>query len=101
MEFYKKLELLCTEKKTKPQPLCISLGITSGTVTGWKKGAKPKVENLITIADYFNVSTDWLLDRTDNRYSHKLTLKYTGENILANATVTHQPMQNSTEHKNL
>ena len=29
-------------------------------------GSKPNVENLIKIADYFNCSTDYLLNRTNN-----------------------------------
>lgn len=28
--------------------------------------SKPKLENIITLADYFNVSVDYLLGRTDN-----------------------------------
>lgn len=31
----------------------------------WKKGSMPLVENLITIAEYFNVSIDYLLGLTD------------------------------------
>lgn len=29
-------------------------------------GSKPNIDNLIKIADYFNCSTDYLLNRTDN-----------------------------------
>ena len=32
----------------------------------WKKGKKPKPENLISIADYFNVSLDYLVGRSDS-----------------------------------
>lgn len=28
--------------------------------------SKPKLENIITLADYFDVSVDYLLGRTDN-----------------------------------
>ena len=34
--------------------------------------SKPTIENLIKLADYFDVSTDYLLGRTDNPNSHKL-----------------------------
>ena len=33
---------------------------------------EPKYDTLIKLADYFDVSTDYLLGRTDNPNSHKL-----------------------------
>ena len=29
-------------------------------------GAKPTFDNLLHIADFYDVSVDWLMDRTDN-----------------------------------
>ena len=34
-------------------------------------GAKPKYDTLLHIADYFDVSVDWLTGRTENRDAHK------------------------------
>lgn len=41
------------------------VGFSRNSLYSWKKSA-PKPEKLNIIADYFNVSTDYLLGRTDN-----------------------------------
>lgn len=42
-------------------------GITQGMISYWKSGERmPSAENLITLADYFECSVDYLLGRTDN-----------------------------------
>lgn len=45
-----------------------STGISSGNISDWKSGrSKPGLESLLKIADYFDCSVDYLLDRTDVR----------------------------------
>lgn len=47
--------------------LLSELKLPASAITEWKKGkAKPSVEALMKIADYFNVSVDYLLGRTEN-----------------------------------
>lgn len=47
--------------------LLSDLKLPASAISEWKKGkAKPSVDALIKIADYFNVSVDYLLGRTDN-----------------------------------
>lgn len=42
-------------------------GITQGMISYWKSGERmPSAENLITLADYFDCSVDYLLGRTEN-----------------------------------
>lgn len=67
---------LCEKKNIKPNPLAEIIGVSSGVVTKWKKGAMPNLEALIKIADYFDVSVDYLLERTE----------YTSKNITNNGT---------------
>ena len=55
----------CLEKGIKPNPLAKELDIASGSMTTWKKGGIPNGETLIKLADYLDVSVDYLLDRTD------------------------------------
>ncbi|MHC5226925.1 helix-turn-helix domain-containing protein [Enterococcus sp. LJL99] len=43
------------------------LDFSKNSLYSWKKN-KPSAEKLEKVADYFNVSTDYLLGRTDNRY---------------------------------
>ncbi len=50
------------------------IGINNSTATTWKQnGTTPKGETIRAIADFFGVSADYLLDRTDDQtdYAHK------------------------------
>ena len=51
----------------KPNPVGKELGVSSGTITGWKNGALPKPEILSRIASYFDVSVDYLIGKTDKK----------------------------------
>ena len=47
--------------------MSLDLGFDSGAVSNWKKGrAKPGTDAIIKIAEYFNVTTDYLLGKTDD-----------------------------------
>ena len=71
MTFYERYEMLCAERKMKPQnqELQDVAGITSGSISGWKKGASPKIEVLCRLAKYFDVTTDYLLGLSEVRTS--------------------------------
>lgn len=76
--FWERFYNLCLEKDTKPNPVAKKIGISSGIVTKWKnEDTLPNGETLLKIADYFNVSVDYLLGRT-NDYT-----KITGSTIIA------------------
>lgn len=47
------------------------LGITSPNLSYYMKGREPNYDVLIKIADYFNVSTDYLLGRTEYKNSQE------------------------------
>lgn len=65
--FWNRFYELCLQRGTKPNPLGKNIGISSGIITKWKtENTLPNGETLIKIADYFNVSIDYLLGRTDN-----------------------------------
>lgn len=64
MDFWVNFESLCKEKNIKPSQLATYINVTPSAITGWKKGSPPNGERLIAIADYFGVSTDYLLGRT-------------------------------------
>lgn len=65
--FWQRLNELCKEKNVKVTPLVIQLGISPGAISRWKNGSTPKGEILNKFADYFNVSTDYLLGKTEKR----------------------------------
>lgn len=64
--FWERFVQLCAERNTKPNPVAKELGISSGAVTNWKNGAVPQSATLKRIADYFGVSTSYLLGIVDN-----------------------------------
>ena len=60
--FWKNLCKLCDERGIKPNTVCRELGFS--TATHWKNGKIPKIDKLKMLADYFGVSTDYLLNGT-------------------------------------
>ena len=59
--FWKKYIDLCIKNGTSPNAVAKNLNISSGAVTKWKNGTKPNDVTLNKIADFFNVSVDYLL----------------------------------------
>ena len=63
-DFYERLEELCEKKGLRPQSKEIIklMGVTSPAVTTWKRsGTVPKASVLLKLADYFDVSLEYLL----------------------------------------
>jgi transcriptional regulator with XRE-family HTH domain len=55
---------LCASKGKKPSVVAAELGINKSNVSNWKNnGYTPRGEVLQRIADYFGVSTDYLLGK--------------------------------------
>ena len=60
--FYDLYLELCKEKGVTPTRAAIEIGISKATPSTWKKrGLTPQGETLNKIANYFDVSTDYLL----------------------------------------
>jgi len=64
--FYDRFNHLCEQSGKKPTPVILELGLSRGNLQKWKAGASVNSDILIMLADYFNVSIDYLLCRTDN-----------------------------------
>lgn len=64
--FWENYLSLCKKENMSPTKLAKSLGISSGTVTGWKNGTIPSEYNLQKIADYFGLSVWDLLSKTQD-----------------------------------
>lgn len=63
-----RIKELRAEKKVRQVDLAKHLGISQNTLSYWERGEyQPDNEMLTKIADYFNVSTDYLLGRCDTR----------------------------------
>ena len=63
--FWERFFNICTENKQTPNYVCSQLGLSTATATHWKRGAMPKADIVIKIANYFNCSTDYLLGKSD------------------------------------
>lgn len=61
--FYEKFTELCKQRKTFPNVVAKKLGISSGTVTGWKNGSIPRSSAIAKIAAYFDVTIDYMWGR--------------------------------------
>ena len=68
------LKKLCDEQGISVNTLEEKIGLGKNTLYSWKKNT-PKGSNLIKVADYFDVSTDYLLGRTDKKRYYDLTEK--------------------------
>lgn len=70
--FYERYTSLCDNKEVAPSKVAIECGFNKGSVSVWKrkyqegKDVKPSSEILIKLADYFDVSTDFLLGKNNS-----------------------------------
>lgn len=62
---FEKIKELADKKRISINRLEEQLGFSRNTIYNMKT-KKPNAERVAAIADYFNVSTDYLLGRTDN-----------------------------------
>lgn len=62
MTLYEKVEMLCKQKGINISNLGDAIGIKvdKSTISHWKKGAVPRASTVKAIADYFEVSVDFL-----------------------------------------
>lgn len=61
--YYENFEKLCEQRNVKPAHVSRETGVKTATLTSWKKGVyTPKQDKLQLIADYFNVSVDYLMN---------------------------------------
>ncbi len=62
-----RLKKLRLQNGVTQKAIAEGIGVTSVSVQRFEYGtAKPKLDNVIKLADFFNVSTDYLLGRSDN-----------------------------------
>lgn len=68
MSFYKRYEALCKEKGFEPcsRKMEELIGVKRATISAWNKNdSTPNGETVAKIASVLNVSTDYLLGKTD------------------------------------
>ena len=63
-----KILSLLTEKGIQQKTFAENIGVTKHTITDWKNGrSKSYMKYIDKIADYFDVSADYLLEKTDDK----------------------------------
>lgn len=63
MTLTKRIKELCTKKKVTFAEIERSIGLSNGQIRRWDK-VSPRISTLEKVADYFQVSVDFLLGRT-------------------------------------
>lgn len=72
---YEIFEQLCEKFNVTPYRVCKETGLTTATISNWKAGRYvPKQEKLQKIADYFNVSLEYLTTGKEREGSEKYYL---------------------------
>lgn len=81
--FYERLNAICRSRGTTPTGLAKSLGLSTSRQNTWKKSGAPKGEELSKIADFLDVSTEYLLEKTDdpNPIKSNISAVYNSQNI--------------------
>jgi len=64
--FSKRVKELRKARKMTQRQMADALGITERSYQRYEAESNPNNETLIKLADYFDVSTDYLLGRSDN-----------------------------------
>ena len=63
--FYNQLEDLCKKNNLTVTAFLKKLGLSTSKGTAWKKGSEPRSKYVVLISDFFKVSADYLLGRTE------------------------------------
>ena len=63
-----RLRELRLERNMSQQRMAMELSMTQNTISRYENGERePGIKELIRIADYFNVSLDYLLERSEQK----------------------------------
>ena len=64
---YMRIKILRKKKKITQLKMAMDLNMNQNTLSRYENGKRePSITELIKIADYFDVSIDYILERTDN-----------------------------------
>ena len=63
--FFEQYKKICEARGISLNGAAKEIGLPSSSVTHWKDGAVPRMKTIQKIADYFGVTTDYLMGYTD------------------------------------
>ena len=63
--FFDRFQALCEQKGVSVYRACTDIGLNRSAVAKWKSGGKPNGTTAAKMAEYFGVTTDYLLCETE------------------------------------
>ena len=73
--FYDNFIVLCKKKSVAPTRVALDIGLSKSAPIKWRSGAIPNGDGLQKLADYFGVTTDYLLTGAETKKAPTLTKK--------------------------
>ena len=67
--FFDRLKKLCDEKGISAYKACTDVGLNRAAVAKWKTGSVPSGSTAAKLAEYFGVTTDYLLGKEEQKKS--------------------------------
>ena len=65
--FFNRFKALCDERNISVYRACTDIGLNRSAVAKWKNGGRPNGTTAAKLADYFSVTTDYLLGQAELR----------------------------------
>ena len=65
--FFNRFKDLCEQKNISVYRACTDIGLNRAAVAKWKNGGKPYGTTAAKLAEYFDVTTDYLLGLSEER----------------------------------
>lgn len=63
--FFNRFKQLCDQKNISVYRACTDIGLNRSAVAKWKNGGKPNGSTAAKLAEYFGVTTDYLLGQSE------------------------------------
>lgn len=65
--FFNRFKALCDQRDISVYRACTDIGLNRSAVAKWKNGGKPNGSTATKLAEYFGVTTDYLLGQSEER----------------------------------
>ena len=65
--FFNRFRELCDQKNISVYRACTDIGLNRSAVAKWKNGGKPNGSTAAKLAEYFGVTTDYLLGQSEEK----------------------------------
>ena len=69
--FSEKIRQLRKDRHLTQAEVAKEVGLSARGYQDLELGAKPRYDALLHLADFYDVSVDWLMGRTDNPHAHR------------------------------